>query len=1173
MDTQRWLRAGDIFDRVFAAPRDQRAALLDRLCSSEPELKPIVASMLDADESELSFEQAVAAMPRQHVSGKTTATRSDEDSDPAPERIGPWRLVERIGDGGMGVVWLAERADGQFEQRAALKLIKRGMDSEAVLARFLRERQILARLQHPNIAHLLDGGIASDGRPYFAMEYVEGLPLMQYCHDRALKLEQRIALFLDMCAAVQFAHEQHIVHRDLKPSNVLVTPSGRVKLLDFGIAKVLVDSTGADASLTHARRERPMTPAYAAPEQFSGGRISEATDIYALGCVLYQLLTDKFAYDFRGAHKAEDMRRIIEASDPTPPSRLHLSLPPVPPKSLRGDLDTIVLAALKHQPERRYPTVAAFADDLRNYLAGKPISARRDHLAYRTYKYLRRHQVGAMASAAVLLIFVAALVLELRPRELMAPPPPGSSMAIADFSNLSQDRHNDWIAAALGNELATELTSDTVMHALPGELVNAARDGLPAPSAGGYGPASLHTLRKRLGADYVLSGSYLVSGSNDAQSLRIDVAMQDARNDEPIASISQSGPLNELPRLVERAGAELRAKLKLAPSSIATPEQVARARPATFDLSRRMGLALEAMRRSDPARARDELLEAVALNPGYAPAYALLAETWRKLGYDDKALAMAEQAAAHSMGLPQQQQLQIARVLAVQKREWNKALELDTRLLHADANNPELHLAYIDDLRRAGKADEAQVALAELRKLPASRGDPRVELAAVHIADLRDDSSAYSHHSELALALATARDEPGLAADALYDLGIARTLQGHLDEAAALMQRAIGEYHRSGNLSFEADAHAQLGSIRYQQGNPAQARSEYQSALVILQGIGNPRRMFEVYAHLYGMHWQLGDRDTAQVMLRHIAAIVDETGDAKQQAWLTSQQAELKLDASANDATLQEFRAALDQAQRSGWRELHVSNLQRMSEALRLRGELEGAERACEQARGEARQATDLLNFGAPDQRCAMVERDRGDPQSAEADLLRALARAETLKDDKAVAVASLGLAGMSLDRRQWAAACGRLGGVTAILARNEDVADEALAQAQFALCLAHLGQGAESQRAEQHARELRGRLLVQLPTVPVDIALLQLMGLRGDAPGAAAALQTLADDADKRHWIAYALDARLAALELLAAHDPGQGAMLKKQLDTQARRYGFRRVTQRAAELVAQNR
>ena len=654
MDTARWDLAGNIFERLLGAPQAERSKLIETLCGDDAELKSIVVSMLDSEHSALRFEERLEQGARQIATGETTSEIAVEQGD---VHIGPWHLVRKLGSGGMGVVWLAERADGQFEQRAALKLIKRGMDSEAVLKRFLRERQILARLDHPHIAHLLDGGIAADGRPYFAMEYVEGLPLLRYCHERGAKLEERLKLFIDVCAAVQFAHEHHVVHRDLKPSNVLVTASSGVKLLDFGIAKLLeTDDTSPDA-ITHLQRERPMTPAYAAPEQIRGERITEATDIYALGCVLYELLTGKRSYDFSGAHEPKDVLRIIETADPVAPSRLKLSAPPLPQRQMRGDLDTIVLTALRRDPERRYAGVAALATDLQNFLDGKPISARRDSVFYRGWKFVRRHRVGMAASIMVGAIATAAILFEARDRFALPPVPQGTSMAIVDFNNLSQVADNAWLSPALAEMLATQLATGGSVHVLPDELVRTARNGLAVPLAGGYAMKSLEILRKRLGVDYVLSGSYLVSGSSGDAKLRLDLALQDARGGTAKAVV-QNGALDDLPALVDHAGASLRANLGYAPVSADDARRIDKAQPPNIEVARRMGNALDALRRRDPARAKEELLQAIALSPGYAQAYLRLSEAWAMLGYDTKALATAEQAAAHSQNLPKLEQFQ-----------------------------------------------------------------------------------------------------------------------------------------------------------------------------------------------------------------------------------------------------------------------------------------------------------------------------------------------------------------------------------------------------------------------------------------------------------------------------------------------------------------------------------
>ncbi len=407
MDAQRWQRVGIVFDRVIEAPLDARTGILDELCADDPELRRDVERLLAADRKAHAFDRGVDSA--RGAVAADWASAGDVPSWQAGERIGPWRVLREIGRGGMGVVLLADRADGQFEQRAAIKLIKRGMDSDAVQSRFLRERQILARLAHPHIARLLDGGIDQDGRPYFAMEYVDGEPLLRYCAQCELNVERRIALFIDICAAVQFAHGQLVIHRDIKPSNLVVTADGEAKLLDFGIAKLLDDSHGGMTQTVDALH-RPLTPAYAAPEQIRGEPVSTSTDIYSLGVVLFELLTGKRPFDLRDTSGVDEARRVIDATTTTPlPSRSVDDTAPATSRMLRGDLDTIIVTAMQREPQRRYATVDAFAKDLQRYLAGQPISARRDSVRYRLNKFVARHRLGVAAVFAGLIVLVVAL--------------------------------------------------------------------------------------------------------------------------------------------------------------------------------------------------------------------------------------------------------------------------------------------------------------------------------------------------------------------------------------------------------------------------------------------------------------------------------------------------------------------------------------------------------------------------------------------------------------------------------------------------------------------------------------------------------------------------------------------------------------------------------------------
>ena len=404
MDAARWQRVSAVFDQLCEAPASSRDALLEQHCGEDGELRREVLALLEADAAGTVLDQHV---PKLRIAVAADWAR-DSEAPSAGADIGCWRIARELGRGGMGVVMLAERNDGQFEQRVALKLIKRGMDSDAVLKRFLHERQILARLSHPNIARLLDGGLSADGRPFFVMEYVEGTPLVAYCNANSLGLRARLDCILQICAALQFAHRQLVVHLDLKPSNVIVTAAGEVKLLDFGIAKLLGDSP-IDASMqTRTQTQRPLTAGYASPEQLLGEPVSTATDVYGIGCLLFELLTGRRANG--NAATAQEARLAIARGEPLAPSKAAVigGVPGISPRRLQGDFDTIVLKALKREPERRYATVEALADDLRRCLDEHPIAARRDTLRYRTAKFVARNPAGvALAALAVVGLLTA----------------------------------------------------------------------------------------------------------------------------------------------------------------------------------------------------------------------------------------------------------------------------------------------------------------------------------------------------------------------------------------------------------------------------------------------------------------------------------------------------------------------------------------------------------------------------------------------------------------------------------------------------------------------------------------------------------------------------------------------------------------------------------------------
>lgn len=390
----RWAKVESIFAAAAELPPPARAAFLEAVCGEDRALREEILSLLrfgDADATDVTaaiHAGAASLVIERPVAGRT---------------LGAYRIECELGQGGMAVVYRGVRADGEFHKRVAIKLIKRGMDTAAVIERLRRERHILAGLEHPYIARLLDGGTTPEGLPYLVMEFVEGLPVERFCAERRLTVEQRCELIAKVCDAVSYAHRKLVVHRDLKPANILVTADGTPKLLDFGLAKILDAEADGDVTM-HA--SRPLTPDYASPEQVRGLELTTATDVYSLGVILYELLAGTRPYRVQ-SDSAEEWRRAVCETEPTRPSAAAASMR----GRLEGDLDNIVMKAMHKDAERRYASVDELAADVRNYLELRPVMARPDSLGYRTAKFVRRRRYPLLAASVAVLSLLAGMVI------------------------------------------------------------------------------------------------------------------------------------------------------------------------------------------------------------------------------------------------------------------------------------------------------------------------------------------------------------------------------------------------------------------------------------------------------------------------------------------------------------------------------------------------------------------------------------------------------------------------------------------------------------------------------------------------------------------------------------------------------------------------------------------
>ena len=597
--------------------------MVERRCGGDTDLLEEAESLLAEAEALLnertdSFEDCAQ---------NAASTFWEEGPPRGGQRVGAYVIVRELGRGGMGTVFLAERADGQFEKQVAIKILNRGADTAEILRRFRAERQILAKLDHPNIARLLDAGTTDDGLPYFIMDYIVGAPVTRFAVAQKLSTRQRLELFLKICAAVEFAHRNLVVHRDIKPSNILANAEGEPKLLDFGIAKLLAKDE--DAAQLTAEGQQHLTPICASPEQAKGDPITVATDIYSLGALLYETVErSKTASVFHSHPTREELALVVGEQIPPPPSAIasdaHIT------RLLRGDLDAIVLFAMHKQPGMRYATVADLAADIRRHLARKPVVARHPTLSYRAKCLVKRNGSRLVAGAAVLILLAGVLFAFWARSQQIAREAAGmqprqasdsrKSIAVLPFESLGDNTSQSYFADGVQDDILTDLGKVRDLKVISRSGVTAYRGK----------NRNVKQIGRDLGVANVLEGSLQISGDR----VRINAQLIDTRTDAQIWAEQYDRKLEDIFALQSELAQTIAGQLK---ATLSTGEKAEIWRQPTqdlqaYDLYLRARAALRAgsgiLPRENWSVAIDLLNRAIARDPKFTLAYCVLSEAY-----------------------------------------------------------------------------------------------------------------------------------------------------------------------------------------------------------------------------------------------------------------------------------------------------------------------------------------------------------------------------------------------------------------------------------------------------------------------------------------------------------------------------------------------------------------
>lgn len=1140
-----------LYHAALEHPESQRPAFLEAACEGDRALRDEVESLLAFRQPAEDFMESAAMAVAARALAREHGHDRHEDAQPLGKIISRYRIVQRLGAGGMGVVYKAQdTALGRF---VALKFLTEsalplppGAASRA-MERLKREARAASAIDHPNICTIHEIG-EYQGEPFIVMQYLEGQTLKDRMTGQALPLDEFWRVSLAIADALEAAHAKGIVHRDIKPANIFLTARGDVKVLDFGLAKV-IRKTGADAGSELGLTDAGMaigTAPYMSPEQARGDELDARSDMFSLGAVLYEMATGKQA--FPGKTSAVVFNALLSHA-PTRPAQLNPLLPP--------PAERIISKALEKDREQRYQTAALLRADLQ---AARDGSMLRQALPVR---------VAAMLLAGIALV-LAAWYAASRP---LTTPFRRPSIAVLSFKNLSAQPDKTWLAVALSELLTTELAAGEKLRTVPGEDVARTKIDLALPDADSYAPETLARIRKRLNADYVVVGSYLALGEGDK--IRLDLRLQHATDGDTVATVSESGDASEISDLVARAGGALRGKLGAGAITAADAAMTRAALPSDTAAAKLYTEGLAKLRLFDAAGAREVLERAVAADPRYAPAHAALSHAWTELGYDAQAEAEARKASTLSAGLPRENHLAIEGRYYETLHSWDKAASVYRTLHGFFPDNIDYGLRLADVLIAAGKAGEALAAAGDLLQLPPpASGDPRIQLGLARA--YKAQSQFAQQEAAAARAVEKARQQGAKlwAAEALSYRAEALRNLGRNPEAAAGYAEAMRVFSGAGNRKALANCLSAMAALADRQGDFPRARQLYEQAAQISREIGYQFGVAAAFSNISELLSEQGDYAGAGQLCEQSLAVYRQIGDRPDSADTLTNCGVALQNLGDLPAARQRYQEALKIYRETGDHDGEALTVHALGALAVDRGNLQEGQTLLEQAQafwqhnGNRRSLSyALYNLGE-------AAEARGDLAAARQRLHESLTIRHDLGEQVSAAEGEISLANLALEEGHPAAALAPARAAVGVFRTNKSPDDEAAAHLLIAkaLLLTHKpGEALDAvQQAQGAARSQDFRLRLSAAIVAARAETAARAHDRAMMVRAIASLHRAA--ADARHYgvLALEFDARLALGEIeMASGDARAGRQQLSTLQRDAQAKGFALIAAKAERAI----